>query len=84
MMAFIMRDWQEEVDFQNKPDNRLYVVMDDITLFALLLVPILDYLELVFDILIHSEWNLKLKKCRFLVPNQYFVGIYVKDEGHVP
>ena len=58
--------------------------MYEITLLYLLLVALLNYMEVIMDILSHNRYTLKLKRTRFISKSREYVGINVKNGGKIP
>ena len=58
----------------------LEVIMDDIVLFKILLVIILQYFEVVLYILKQYFMTIKLCKCMFLGPYQELIGVEICSE----
>ena len=71
---------EEEADMQDISDTFSKDIVDDIMLYALLLVVLLKYLEVVLEILSHYKCNLKPNKTRFNEPSQEFVWVDMRNE----
>ena len=84
VISIVPSKWQEEADMQDISDTFSKDIMDDIMLYALLLVVLLKYLEVVLEILSHYKCNLKPNKTRFNGPSQEFVWVDMRNEEKTP
>ena len=70
--------------FREYLDEFIVVYIDDILIYSKTFYEHMKHIEIVFKILQEAELMIKLKKCKFCVPNIEFLGHIVGRDGLKP